>query len=69
VVAGQELLQEFRRRLSEDERHLADLRAQGCAWTEIAAGLGGTPRARRMQLTRAINRVARELDLDDVRKG
>src|SRR5262249_52352318 len=25
VVAGQELLQEFRRRLSEDERHLADL--------------------------------------------
>src|SRR5262249_33629880 len=31
-IAGRELLEEFRRRLSEEERRLADLRAQGCEW-------------------------------------
>jgi RNA polymerase sigma-70 factor (ECF subfamily) len=66
MLAGQELLHEFRRRLSEEERRLADLRAQGCAWAEIAAQLGGTRHARRMQLTRAIERVALELGLDEV---
>jgi RNA polymerase sigma-70 factor (ECF subfamily) len=65
-LAGQELLHEFRQRLSEDERRLADLRSQGCAWAEIAAQLGGTPHARRMQLRRAIERVALELGLDEV---
>jgi RNA polymerase sigma factor (sigma-70 family) len=65
-LTGQELLHAFRQRLSEDERQLADLRAQGCAWAEIAAQLGGTRHARRMQLTRAIERVARELGLDEV---
>jgi RNA polymerase sigma factor (sigma-70 family) len=65
-LAGQELLHEFRQRLSEEERRLADLRSQGCAWAEIAAQLGGTPHARRMQLTRAIERVALELGLDEM---
>src|SRR6202034_2822605 len=32
VVAGRELLEAFRARLSEEERMLADLRAQGCDW-------------------------------------
>ena len=66
VVAGQELLQEFRRRLTEEERRLADLRAQGRGWADIAAEVGGRPEARRMQLTRAVERVSRELDLDEV---
>jgi RNA polymerase sigma-70 factor (ECF subfamily) len=65
-LAGRELLHEFLRRLSEDERRLADLRAQGCAWAEIAAHLGGTPDARRVQLRRAIERVALELGLDEL---
>jgi DNA-binding NarL/FixJ family response regulator len=42
MVAGCELLEKFRRRLSEEERALVDLRAQGCEWPEIAARLGGT---------------------------
>jgi RNA polymerase sigma-70 factor (ECF subfamily) len=62
LVAGRELLDEFRRRLSEEERRLADLRAQGCEWAEIAAKLGGTPEARRKQLTRALDRVAQQLE-------
>lgn len=66
VVAGQELLQEFRKRLTEEERRLADLRALGQEWTAIAAQLGGTAEGRRKQLIRAIDRVAQELGLDEV---
>jgi RNA polymerase sigma factor (sigma-70 family) len=65
-LAGEELLRELRSRLSEDERRLADLRAQGREWTAIAAELGGTPEGRRKQLTRAIDRVARDLGLEDI---
>jgi RNA polymerase sigma-70 factor (ECF subfamily) len=61
LVAGRELLEEFRRRLSEEERQLADLRADGCEWAEIAARLGGTAEACRKQLARALDRVERQL--------
>jgi RNA polymerase sigma-70 factor (ECF subfamily) len=61
LVAGRELLNEFRRRLSEDERRLADLRAQGCEWAEIAASVGGTAEACRKQLARALDRVEQQL--------
>src|SRR5262245_2780646 len=64
VASGRELLVEFRRRLSAEEGHLADLRAAGRDWAEIAAELGGTPQARRKQLARTLDRVARELGLE-----
>jgi RNA polymerase sigma-70 factor (ECF subfamily) len=67
LVAGRELLEEFRRRLSEEERRLADLRAQGCDWTEIAAELGGSPEARRKQLARALDRVLGQLERSEIR--
>src|SRR5262245_30396160 len=57
VVSGKELLEEFRKRLSEEERQLAELRAEGQDWQAIAARLGGTPEGRRKQLMRAIERV------------
>ncbi len=63
-AAGRELLAEVRRRLSDEERQVGDLRACGHGWVEITAKLGGTPDGRRMQLTRALDRVARELDLE-----
>jgi RNA polymerase sigma-70 factor (ECF subfamily) len=65
-VAGHELLQEFRHRLSEDERHLADQRASGYDWARIAAERGGSPEALRKRLARAVDRVACELGLDGV---
>jgi RNA polymerase sigma-70 factor (ECF subfamily) len=65
VAAGRELLQEVRRRLSEEERWVADLHAQGHDWASVAQQLGGTPDGRRMQLTRALNRVSRELGLEE----
>jgi RNA polymerase sigma-70 factor (ECF subfamily) len=66
-VAARELLQEARRRLSPEERRLLELREQGREWTEIAGEVGGTPEALRKQLDRAVERVAGELGLDEVR--
>ena len=60
-----DLLHSFQQRLTPEERHLAELRAQGREWPDIAAQVGGTPGGRRKQLTRAIDRVARELGLDE----
>lgn len=64
IVAGRELLEHFRRQLSEEERRVADLRGQGHDWAEIARRLGGTPDGRRMQLARALDRVGRPLGLE-----
>jgi RNA polymerase sigma-70 factor (ECF subfamily) len=65
LVAGSDLLEQFRRRLKADERTLSDRRADGRSWSEIAAELGGTPEALRKKLGRALDRVAGELGLDD----
>jgi RNA polymerase sigma-70 factor (ECF subfamily) len=64
-VAGRELLEEFRRRLDAEERQLADRRADGRAWADIAEELGGTAEGRRKQLGRALDRVAQQLGLDE----
>jgi RNA polymerase sigma-70 factor (ECF subfamily) len=63
AVSWRELLAQFRDRLSAEERRLADLRAQGRSWADIAAALGGTADGRRVQLDRAVARVFRELGL------
>ena len=49
------------RRLSEQELFLADQRALGRAWDDIAAELGASPEALRKRLARALDRVGREL--------
>jgi RNA polymerase sigma-70 factor (ECF subfamily) len=67
LLAGRELLEQFYQHLSDEERELADLRGQGLGWEEIAARLGGTAQARRMQLARAADRVARQLGLEEGR--
>jgi hypothetical protein len=67
LAAGRELLQQVRERLSNEERRLADLRGQGYEWAEIVAQVGGKAHARRMQLARAADRVARQLGLDGER--
>jgi RNA polymerase sigma-70 factor (ECF subfamily) len=57
VAADRDLLQVLRARLSEEERRLVDLRAQGREWSEIAAEVGGRPETLRKQLARALERV------------
>jgi DNA-directed RNA polymerase specialized sigma24 family protein len=69
VAEARELLHEVRQRLSEPERRIADRRAQGRGWPEIAAELGGTADALRMQLTRALDRVTVELGLEESADG
>jgi RNA polymerase sigma-70 factor (ECF subfamily) len=65
LAETRELLVEMRNQLSAEERQIADLRADGRPWSEVAAQLGGNPEARRMQLGRAIDRIASQLGLND----
>ena len=69
MAAGRDLLEALRGRLTPEERELADRRGAGQGWAEIAAALGGTVDGRRMQLKRAIDRVAPELGLEDAGEG
>jgi hypothetical protein len=50
--------------LTDDERRLAEARAAGRTWDEIAAALGGTPDGLRMQFSRAQSRIAEALGLE-----
>src|SRR5262249_31116172 len=52
VAAARDLFREVRRRLSEEERRLMDLRYQGSSWAEIAAAVGGQTDAVRVRLGR-----------------
>jgi RNA polymerase sigma-70 factor (ECF subfamily) len=65
VVLQRDLVERMRAALSDDERQIADLRSDGLAWEEVAERLGGNAQARRMQLTRGIERAAKELGLDE----
>jgi DNA-directed RNA polymerase specialized sigma24 family protein len=64
VVAANELLGEFRKRLSDEEQLLSERRRDGQSWMAIADELGGTAEGRRKQLERAFSRVVRELNLE-----
>ena len=66
IVAGTELLAEFERRLSDDERAILTLRRQGVSWAEVSDQVCGvSPQATRKRYERALDRVGRELGLYD----
>jgi RNA polymerase sigma-70 factor (ECF subfamily) len=65
VVANRELVREVYARLSKEDRWLADQRAQGRPWAELAADLGQNPDALRVRLKRALDDVACALGLDE----
>jgi RNA polymerase sigma-70 factor (ECF subfamily) len=65
LVEAKDLLAEVHRRLSPEERQIAELRQQGHDWADLADQMGGSPDGLRMRLTRALNRVTRELGLED----
>src|SRR5205814_787866 len=69
VLAGRDLLREVLQRLPEEERRLADLRAEGWTWPEITTAVGGTSEGRRKQLARALDRVTRQLGVAEVFSG
>lgn len=65
ILVNRELLERVRSRLSPPERQLMEQRAEGQDWDEIASQLGERPDAVRMRLTRALDRVANELGLEE----
>lgn len=64
VLVNRDLLEQVRSRLSADELKLMEQRADGLGWTEIAAASGEQVNAVRMRLSRALDRVAAELGLE-----
>lgn len=65
VLVNRDLLENVRSRLGPDELKLMEQRADGKNWNEIAAECGEQPNAVRMRLTRALDRVAEELGLEE----
>jgi RNA polymerase sigma factor (sigma-70 family) len=65
IVEGRDLLDAVRSRLTEDERQLAEQRAEGRTWDDIAAERGEGAEALRKRLSRALDRVAAQLGLED----
>jgi RNA polymerase sigma-70 factor (ECF subfamily) len=65
MVAEQDLLDAFRSRFTEEERRIAAERAEGSTWAQIAARAGEQPDAVRIRMSRALDRIARQLCLDD----
>jgi RNA polymerase sigma-70 factor (ECF subfamily) len=63
MVGEQELLAAVRKKLTEGEQMLVEMRLAGCDWAEIAHQCQTTPEAARKRMTRALDRAARELGL------
>ena len=63
VASAKELLEMVRARLTESDRYLADERASGRGWQELADELGEKADALRMRLSRALDRVGAEVGL------
>ena len=63
-AAVRDLLQEVERRLSPDERRMLALKNEGRDWPSIASELGGNADSLRRKLSRALDRVAKQLGLD-----
>ena len=65
VASAREVLEAALGRLSDEERWIAEQRTAGRAWAELAAETGATAEAVRKKHARAIDRVSRELGLED----
>lgn len=64
IVARDELLQACRRLMTDEERRLTEARAEGRNWDELAVEFGVSPDALRKRHTRALDRVAENLDME-----
>jgi RNA polymerase sigma-70 factor (ECF subfamily) len=65
ILAGRELLEKVRRQLSPDEQRLFEQRAQGRSWDELAAEVGEPVERLRKRYSRAVQRVADQLGLEE----
>jgi RNA polymerase sigma factor (sigma-70 family) len=65
VASRKEALELLKRTLTEEEHQIFELRKAGLSWDEIASQLGGSGQARRMQLSRGLDRLAQCSGLAD----
>jgi RNA polymerase sigma-70 factor (ECF subfamily) len=65
IVVTRELIAEVRRRLTPEEQRLVELRQEGHDWNEIAAQVGENAVVLRKRLSRALDRAAQELGLEE----
>lgn len=65
IISARELAEAAQQKLSPDERTIVQRRTNGQNWDDIARELGGTAEGLRKKMTRAMDRVAKELGLDD----
>lgn len=65
IVATRELCDVARKKFTAEEKAIMQRRKDGMNWDEIARELGGAPDALRKKLSRAVDRVAKELGLED----
>jgi DNA-directed RNA polymerase specialized sigma24 family protein len=64
VADERDFIQQLRNRLSANDQFLWDQRVQGRSWVEIAADLRADPDVLRIQFTRAVERVTRQMKLE-----
>ena len=64
-----DLLSKLLGRLSAEDRRVAELRAEGLSWADVARRAGGTAEAIRKRHERACERAARELGLEEAADG
>jgi RNA polymerase sigma-70 factor (ECF subfamily) len=64
ILASRELLDQARRQLSQQEALIAERRAEGRSWNQIADELHDKPDAVRIRFSRAVKRVAEKLRIE-----
>jgi RNA polymerase sigma-70 factor (ECF subfamily) len=63
-IEVRDLLNRIYERFTPEELWIARLRNNGATWENVAAEVGGSAHSRRMQFSRALERVADEIGLD-----
>jgi RNA polymerase sigma-70 factor (ECF subfamily) len=66
IVANADLLRRFLDLLTPEERRLAERWSEGVSWSDLAAEMNDSSEALRKRLSRAIDRAAKDLGLDEV---
>jgi RNA polymerase sigma factor (sigma-70 family) len=59
IASKKEQLELLKASLSDEEQQIFELRSAGLSWDEVATRLGGNGQARRMQLSRSLDRFER----------
>src|SRR4051794_40985300 len=63
-ASGRDLVNQALGLMDAQVREMAECRARGLEWSEIASQFGGTADARRKQFQRAVDRIAQTLQID-----